>query len=117
MAPWWLRRARSADKPRCRVPVDRDHTMVAMQVLRVTGGARLSGQVPVVGAKNSVLKLMAASLLAEGRTTIGNLPAIADVDIMNQLLQRLGCRTEAQDDGLGESVVIDVPARPSSDRA
>jgi UDP-N-acetylglucosamine 1-carboxyvinyltransferase len=108
-------RGRSADKPRCRVPADRDHTMVAMQVLRVTGGARLSGQVPVVGAKNSVLKLMAASLLAEGRTTIGNLPAIADVDIMNQLLQRLGCRTVAQDDGLGESVVIDVPERPSSD--
>jgi UDP-N-acetylglucosamine 1-carboxyvinyltransferase len=106
---------RSADKPRCRVTADEDHTMVAMQVLRVTGGARLSGQVPVVGAKNSVLKLMAASLLAEGRTTIGNLPAIADVDIMNQLLQRLGCATVAQDDGLGESVVIDVPERPSSD--
>jgi UDP-N-acetylglucosamine 1-carboxyvinyltransferase len=106
---------RSADEPRCRVEVDRDHTMVAMQVLRVTGGARLSGQVPVVGAKNSVLKLMAASLLAEGRTTIGNLPAIADVDIMNQLLQRLGCATVAQDDGLGESVVIDVPERPASD--
>ena len=89
--------------------------MVVMQVLRVTGGARLSGQVPIVGAKNSVLKLMAASLLAEGRTTIGNLPAIADVDIMNQLLQRLGCLTSAEDDGLGESVVIDVPERPASD--
>lgn len=92
--------------------------MVAVQVLRVTGGARLSGRVPVVGAKNSVLKLMAAALLAEGRTTIGNLPAIADVDIMNQLLQRLGCATSVGDDGPGDAssaVAIDVPDRPSSD--
>ena len=87
-----------------------------MQVFRVTGGARLVGEVPVVGAKNSVLKLMAAALLAEGSTTITNLPAIADVDIMNQLLQRLGCRTTATEDGLGgEGVVIDVPERPSPD--
>ena len=87
-----------------------------MQVFRVTGGARLSGEVPVVGAKNSVLKLMAAALLAEGSTTISNLPAIADVDIMNQLLQRLGCGTTATEDGLGgEGVVIDVPERPASD--
>ncbi len=70
----------------------------------------------MVGAKNSVLKLMAASLLAEGRTTIHNLPAIADVAIMNELLQRLGCGTEESSDGLGtEGVVIDVPARPQSE--
>ena len=87
-----------------------------MQVFRVTGGARLVGEVPVVGAKNSVLKLMAATLLAQGSTTITNLPAIADVDIMNQLLQRLGCRTTATEDGLGgEGVVIDVPEQPLSD--
>jgi len=42
-----------------------------VQVLRVTGGARLSGEVAVVGAKNSVLKLMAAALMAPGETTIG----------------------------------------------
>ncbi len=108
-------RARTADTHAFPGIAGPDHTMAVMQVLRVTGGARLSGQVPVVGAKNSVLKLMAASLLAEGHTTIGNLPAIADVDIMNQLLQRLGCQTSAQDDGLGESVVIDVPERPSPD--
>ncbi|MCW2528932.1 MAG: murA, partial [Pseudonocardiales bacterium] len=82
----------------------------------MTGGARLAGEVPVVGAKNSVLKLMSAALLAEGRTKIGNLPAIADVAIMNELLQRLGCETAATVDGLGtEGVVIDVPAQPLSD--
>jgi UDP-N-acetylglucosamine 1-carboxyvinyltransferase len=58
---------------------------------------------------------MAAALLAEGRSTIGNLPAIVDVAIMNELLQRLGCHTEEASDGLGsEGVVIDVPAQPLS---
>ena len=45
----------------------------------VTGGNRLAGHVAVGGAKNSVLKLMAASLLAEGVTTITNCPDILDV--------------------------------------
>ena len=89
--------------------------MQNVQVLRVTGGARLAGQVPVVGAKNSVLKLMAASLLAEGATTLTNLPAIADVAIMNELLQTLGCVTTEFGDGpTSEGVIIEVPARPAS---
>ena len=48
----------------------------------VTGGSRLSGEVAVAGAKNSVLKLMAASLLAEGTTTITNCPDILDVPVV-----------------------------------
>ncbi len=75
---------------------------------RITGGCRLEGEVSVTGAKNSVLKLMAASLLAVGRTTIRNVPDIADVEIMADLLTRLGCTVEHT-----ESVVtIDVPASP-----
>jgi UDP-N-acetylglucosamine 1-carboxyvinyltransferase len=62
-----------------------------VQVLRVVGGARLAGEVSVVGAKNSVLKLMAAALLAPGLTHISNLPDIFDVEVMNRLLERLGC--------------------------
>ena len=75
------------------------------------------GEVPVVGAKNSVLKLMSAALLAEGPTRITNLPAIVDVAIMNELLRRLGCQTSVTpSDGLGaEGVLIDVPATPLSD--
>ena len=53
---------------------------------RISGGCRLEGEVTVTGAKNSVLKLMAASLLAVGTTTIRNVPDIADVDIMACLL-------------------------------
>src|SRR3979409_1965410 len=45
----------------------------------VHGGARLVGEVDVVGAKNSVLKLMAAAMLAEGTTTITNCPQVLDV--------------------------------------
>ena len=86
-----------------------------MQVLRVTGGARLAGEVSVVGAKNSVLKLMAAALLAPGETTIGNLPAISDVSTMHELLGRLGCEVTESVQGRVDSVRVRVPERPMSD--
>ena len=76
---------------------------------RIHGGARLVGEVYVGGAKNSVLKLMAASLLAVGKTTITNVPAIADVEIMSDLLRRLGCSVAHE----GPLLTIDVPATPS----
>ncbi|CAN2179985.1 MurA UDP-N-acetylglucosamine enolpyruvyl transferase [Candidatus Nanopelagicaceae bacterium] len=75
---------------------------------RISGGCRLEGEVTVTGAKNSVLKLMAASLLAVGTTTIRNVPDIADVDIMADLLTRLGCTVKHE----GSVVTIDVPATP-----
>jgi UDP-N-acetylglucosamine 1-carboxyvinyltransferase len=72
----------------------------------VAGGARLAGEVSVTGAKNSVLKLMAAALLAEGRTTLTNVPDILDVPVMSQLVERLGCSVS----GAAPDVAIDVPA-------
>jgi UDP-N-acetylglucosamine 1-carboxyvinyltransferase len=77
---------------------------------RVVGGARLVGEVSVAGAKNSVLKLMAAALLAEGRTVIADVPDILDVTIMAELLKRLGCVVEH--DVIAGEVAIDVPAAP-----
>jgi UDP-N-acetylglucosamine 1-carboxyvinyltransferase len=74
----------------------------------VTGGARLAGEVTVPGAKNSVLKLMAAALLAPGTTTITAVPDILDVAIMGELLQRLGCEVGRE----GRTVRIGVPDRP-----
>jgi len=47
-----------------------------MDRFRVAGGARLAGEVSVTGAKNSVLKVMAATLLAEGTTTLTDVPDI-----------------------------------------
>jgi UDP-N-acetylglucosamine 1-carboxyvinyltransferase len=84
-----------------------------VQVLRVTGGARLAGEVEVGGAKNAVLKLMAAALLASGETTIGNLPAISDVLIMHKLLERLGCEVGETGDGVVDQVRITVPEVPA----
>jgi UDP-N-acetylglucosamine 1-carboxyvinyltransferase len=60
----------------------------------VTGGNRLSGSVAVTGAKNSVLKLMAAALLAEGTSTITNCPDILDVPLMAEVLRGLGANVE-----------------------
>ena len=80
-----------------------------MDRLRVVGGARLAGTVTVAGAKNSALKLMAATLLAPGESRITNLPAIADVDYMAELLTRLGCKVEINK-SMGE-VRIDVPEK------
>ncbi|GLZ30209.1 UDP-N-acetylglucosamine 1-carboxyvinyltransferase [Lentzea sp. NBRC 105346] len=65
---------------------------------RVHGGARLVGEVDVVGAKNSVLKLMAAALLAEGTTTITNCPEILDVPLMADVLRSLGCHVDIEGD-------------------
>jgi UDP-N-acetylglucosamine 1-carboxyvinyltransferase len=76
--------------------------MPAMQRFRVAGDVR------VTGAKNSVLKVMAAALLAEGRTTLTDVPHILDVEIMGELLRRLGCRVDY--DPVAASVAIDVPA-------
>ena len=75
---------------------------------RVIGGTHLRGEVRISGAKNSALKLMAAALLAPGLSTIRNVPDIADVDIMGDLLTRLGC-TVINNHGV---VTIDVPQTP-----
>ena len=75
------------------------------------GGAKLVGSVDVVGAKNSVLKLMAAALLAEGTTTLTNCPEILDVPLMADVLRSLGCTVAVE----GGTVTIDVPAEPSAE--
>ena len=64
----------------------------------VTGGNRLSGEVAVGGAKNSVLKQMAATLLAEGTSTITNCPDILDVPLMAEVLRGLGATVELDGD-------------------
>ena len=68
----------------------------------------LRGTAKVTGAKNSALKLMAASLLAPGETVLTNVPDILDVAVMARLLERLGCRVVVDHDRSGR-VSIDVP--------
>ena len=78
-------------------------------MLGVVGGAKLVGTVRVSGAKNSALKLMAATLLATGQSKITNLPAIADVEYMAELLTRLGCQVDIKREN--NEVIIDVPQK------
>ena len=84
---------------------------MSADAFRVVGPARLVGSVAVRGAKNSALKLMAASLLAPGKNTLLNVPHIADVEIMAELLERLGCTV--QHNTAEHSLTIDVPETPS----
>jgi UDP-N-acetylglucosamine 1-carboxyvinyltransferase len=89
-----------------------------VECFEVSGGAALTGRVRVTGAKNSALKLMAASLLATGRTTIDEVPDILDVTIMSEVLRRLGCEVTYErtgDGGGGGRLVIDVPEKPSTE--
>ncbi|MEL0000710.1 MAG: UDP-N-acetylglucosamine 1-carboxyvinyltransferase, partial [Acidimicrobiaceae bacterium] len=80
--------------------------MESIEQMRVRGGGPLEGTIPVGGAKNSVLKLMAATLLAEGTYHLHNVPRITDVDLMSDLLRATGCSV-ARD---GTTLRIDVPA-------
>jgi UDP-N-acetylglucosamine 1-carboxyvinyltransferase len=68
----------------------------------------LSGTIRAGGAKNSALKLMAACLLAEGRHVLANVPAIADVDIMGEVLEALGAKVWLEASG---DLIIDTPGR------
>lgn len=67
------------------------------ETINVIGGKPLKGIIEVEGAKNSALKLMAASIIANGVTTIHNVPNISDVAIMAEVLRRLGATVTASD--------------------
>jgi UDP-N-acetylglucosamine 1-carboxyvinyltransferase len=84
-----------------------------MDRLFVTGGARLAGTVSVSGAKNSALKLMAASLLAPGPSVVRNVPAIRDCAVMAEMLEHFGVHVRLQD-GVAEldAAHVDVAEAP-----
>lgn len=72
----------------------------------VTGGTPLKGEVSIGGAKNAVLKLMAAAVLAKGETLIHNVPDLTDVEIMLNVIQGLGTKTFYDKDN--KTVTIDA---------
>lgn len=61
-----------------------------MDKLVIRGGNRLAGTVPISGAKNSALKLMCACLLSSEPLTLGNLPRLADITTLTDLLNHMG---------------------------
>ena len=62
------------------------------QILRIKGGTSLKGEVEIGGAKNAVLKLMAAALLPKGVSKIYNVPDLTDVNIMLNVIEQLGAK-------------------------
>ena len=61
-----------------------------MDRIRIKGGRRLTGEIEISGAKNAALPLMAAALLSEDTLRLANLPHLADITTMANLLGQLG---------------------------
>lgn len=76
-----------------------------MEVIRVEGGFPVEGEVTVEGAKNSALKLMAATIMAPGVTTLTNVPNISDVHVMGKVLKYLGAKIDVTNE---HELVIDT---------
>ena len=68
-----------------------------MPIYRISGPTPLQGEVQISGAKNSALKLMAASLMVPGTTVLERVPLIKDVYLMASVLERLGATVEMGD--------------------
>ncbi|WP_372663050.1 UDP-N-acetylglucosamine 1-carboxyvinyltransferase [Cohnella sp.] len=68
-----------------------------MDNLVIEGGQPLSGTIRIHGAKNAALPILAASLLAEGKVTIRNVPRLLDIEVMLDILRDLGCEARHQD--------------------
>src|SRR3984957_7826520 len=61
-----------------------------MDRIRIHGGSRLNGEIAISGAKNAALPLMAACLLSDEPLVLRNVPRLADIDLMEKLLQSFG---------------------------
>ncbi|KHF33094.1 UDP-N-acetylglucosamine 1-carboxyvinyltransferase [Paenibacillus sp. P1XP2] len=64
-----------------------------MDKLVIEGGKSLSGTIRIHGAKNAALPILAASLLAAGKVQLSNVPRLLDIDVMLDILERIGCTT------------------------
>ena len=82
-----------------------------MDKIRIRGRRRLKGQIPISGAKNAALKLMAASLLTAEPLTLTNVPRLADVRAMAELLRSFGVGvTISLGGGIGEGDAMTLNA-------
>src|SRR3989475_10807464 len=80
------------------------------RALRITGGARLKGDICRSGSKNAALPEMAAALLTSERVTLHNVPRVTDTTVMAEIVRELGGRTEGEG-----SVVLNTGAAGRSD--
>ena len=77
---------------------------MSKEMIVVEGGTPLSGEVEISGAKNSALKLVAASILGQGESIIHNVPLISDISVMSKVLEHLGASVTRE----GHTLVIDT---------
>jgi UDP-N-acetylglucosamine 1-carboxyvinyltransferase len=77
-----------------------------MDRIAITGGARLEGVIPISGAKNSAIKLMAASLLTDQPLRLTNMPRLADTRFLGRLLERLGVRVVEMEGPEGSETIL-----------
>lgn len=63
----------------------------------IRGGTRLKGKIEISGSKNSALPIMAACLMAEGKSTLHGVPRLSDIDSMSKLIGELGCHVYRHD--------------------
>jgi len=82
-----------------------------MDVFRIDGPVRLSGSVTVNGSKNASLPIMAATLLAEGKSVLKGVPKLLDISVCSELLGELGCKIARSENGdlRIDATVIDNP--------
>ena len=74
-----------------------------MAKILIKGGKKLKGEIDLQGAKNSVLPVLAGTLLCDGMSTIHNCPNISDVETSVKILTALGCNCEIN----GNSITVD----------
>jgi len=82
-----------------------------MDILRVEGPVQLSGSVSINGSKNASLPIMAATMLAAGKSYLTAVPHLSDISVCGELLDQLGCKLERSQNGdlCIDSTVIDNP--------
>lgn len=88
-----------------------------MDRIRISGGNRLQGEIPISGAKNAALPLIAAALLTPDELTLSNIPDLADIAFMAELMEQLGTSiTWRKSEVLGEGGVLRLrsASRPQS---
>jgi UDP-N-acetylglucosamine 1-carboxyvinyltransferase len=81
-----------------------------MDRIAIKGGdGGLSGEIPISGAKNSAIKLMAASLLTDKPLRLTNMPRLADTRFLGKLLRRLGATVTEMDGADGQETILHTP--------
>jgi UDP-N-acetylglucosamine 1-carboxyvinyltransferase len=79
-----------------------------MDSIAVTGGTQLYGEIPISGAKNSAIKLMAASILTAQPLRLTNMPRLADTKFLGQLLRQFGITVTESDGADGQQTLFDA---------